>query len=133
MGKMLPHQPVTSVRVARDQRLQDGFMVSLTQRDAPGAERAWVSIKTHEGPDVSVEEIDQSAISAGERNLIVKVKVMPLAVHFREFVGRHIFLQLERQSQLIQGLIGNIPGCQPTGRHFQCLAHFKKFGEFCFR
>lgn len=92
VGKVTSHQPVTGVRIMRLQRLQDGFVVSLSERDAPGAEHARISIEAHERPDISVEKVDQAAISAGQGNLIMKVEVMPLAVHFREFVGGSIFL-----------------------------------------
>jgi len=106
-------------------------MVSLSERDASGAERAGVSIQTHKGPDISVEEVDQAAISAGEGNLVVKVEVMPLAVHFREFVGRRVFLPQQSPSQLFNGFFGDILCGQPTRSYFQRLAHLEKFGEFC--
>src|SRR5260370_34864090 len=40
MSQMLSHQPVTGIWVPRNQRLQDGFMVSLSELDAPWAQHA---------------------------------------------------------------------------------------------
>src|SRR5258707_9058679 len=105
MGKVSSHQSVTGVRITRHKRLKNGFMISLSQRDASRTECARVSIETQERPDISVQEVDQAAISAGKGNLIVKVKVMPLAVHFREFICRGVFLPQQRPSQLLNSLV----------------------------
>src|SRR5258707_5613681 len=105
-------------------------MISLSQRDASRTECARVSIETQERPDISVQEVDQATISAGEGNLIVKVKVMPLAVHFREFIGRGVFLPQQRPSQLLSSLVCDVLCSQSTRSHFQRFADLKKFGEF---
>jgi|SRR5580700_2788491 len=130
MRKMSPHQPFTGVRIARYQRLENGFMISLSERDAPRTEHARIPIESHERPDISVEQVNQAAVSAGDGDLIVKVEVMPLAIHFQELVGRGIFLPQERPPQLFNGFVGYVFCCQPTGRDFKSLAHLEKFGEF---
>src|SRR5258706_16080108 len=108
-------------------------MVSLSQWDASRTECARVSIETQERPDISVQEVDQATISAGEGNLIVKVKVMPLAVHFREFICSGVFLPQQRPSQLLNGLFSDILCSQPARSYFQCLAHLQKLGKFFLR
>jgi hypothetical protein len=48
--------------------------------DTPGTECARIAVKAHKAPDVPAQQVDQSAVSAGEGNLIVEIEVMPFAV-----------------------------------------------------
>ena len=87
---MLPHHPLAGIGVVRFERLENGLVVRLSQRDTSAIENPWVSVETHNAPDISAEQVNQALVPAGQGNLVVEVEVVPIAVEIQQFVGLHL-------------------------------------------
>src|SRR6266851_4859626 len=119
MGKMLPHHPLAGIRDVRFERLENGLVVRLSQRDTSAIENPGVSVETHNAPDVSAEQIDQALVPAGQSNLVVEVEVVPIAVEIQQFVGLDFTLAAQSQAQLLQPFLRNLPSRQPASFDLQ--------------
>src|SRR5258706_4518745 len=130
MGKMLPHHPLAGIGVVRFERLENGLVVRLSQRDTSAIENPWVSVETHNAPDISAEQGNQALVPACQGNLVVEVEVVPIAVEIQQFVGLDLPLPAQSQAQLLQPFLRNLLSRQPACFYLQGFTHFEQFGKF---
>src|ERR1700730_17947318 len=101
-------------------------MICISKWDAAWTQDSGVSVEAQQAPDIPTQQVDQSTVPTCERDLIVEVQIVPLAIQVGKLVWLHILMPNQGQAQFLEALFGDVLGRQSTSCHLQSLTNFKQ-------